>query len=90
MCTRDWVLNRARYAAIANRIPGAVVLTIVPERAGPAVGVSISDVWKKAVVVVNANFAPCGTGVRIAAQLMTLAGDGTLTSLSGSGCRPPA
>jgi hypothetical protein len=51
VCTRDWPLNRARYAAIAIRIIGGVVLTIVPERAGPAADVSITHVWKNAATL---------------------------------------
>jgi len=54
VCTRDWPLNRAKYAAIANRIIGGVVLTIVPAMAGPAVEVSITLVWKNASTVSTA------------------------------------
>src|SRR3954447_25956648 len=58
VCTRDWPLNRARYAATANRNTGGVVTT-TPEAAGSARGVSMPPVPDRGTNAVNP-YTNCG------------------------------
>src|SRR3954451_7253428 len=52
VCTRDWPLNQARYAATANRNTGDVVTT-TPETAGSARGISMPPVPNRRTNAVN-------------------------------------